>query len=172
MSIPVLHEAHLHETHLHEAQQARSDRQFTSWTSRPVLLLALMAGAGAGAGLFAGSADSASAVAAAGDDLTRLLRAMAALKLLFVAAATAAILWRLRAPIGPAWLAAYAITAAAMAAGPGLVWTMTHVGLGAALMHLGLLGSLVLLWRDPATGQLLAAALARRRAAQLLTPQR
>ena len=144
-------------------QPAGSAGSLTASSSRSVLLLALVAGAGAG--LLAGSAGSASAVAAAGDDLTRLLRAMAALKLLFVAAATAAILWRLRAPIGPAWLAAYAIDAAATAAGPGLIWTMTHVGLGAAMLHVGLLGSVVLLWRDPASGQLLAAAVTRRRAA-------
>lgn len=149
----------------HAATPARPGHRLAGWPSRLVLLLALAAGGAAG--LLAGHADSASAAAAAGQDLTRLLRAMAALKLLFVAAATAAILWRLRAPVGPTWLAAYAITAAAMAAGPGLVWTMTHVGLGATLLHLGVLGSLVLLWRDPAASQLLAASVTRRRARQL-----
>lgn len=144
-------------------QPARPALRLTPSASRSLLLLALAAGAAAG--LLAGSAQSASAVAAAGEELTRLLRAMAALKLLFLAAATAAILWRLRAPIGPAWLAAYGVSGAATAAGPGLIWTMTHVGLGAALLHVGLLGSVVLLWRDPASRKLLAAAVARRRAA-------
>ena len=127
--------------------------------ARPALLAALTAGLVAG--FVAGHAG---ALPSEDVDLARLLRAMAALKLLFVAAASAAMLWRMQAPIRPVPLALYALSAFAMAAGPGLIWTLAHVALGAALLHLGLFASVLLLWRDEAVGRLLAAAIARRRA--------
>jgi hypothetical protein len=96
--------------------------------------------------------------------LARLLRAMAAIKLLLAACAGAAVLWRLAAPVRPAWLAAYAAAAGAMAAGPALIWSLAHIGLGALLLHGGLLASILLLWRDPATGLRLERAIAARKA--------
>ena len=103
------------------------------------------------------------AVSLAGADLVRLLRAMAAIKATMTLAAIAAVLWRLAAPVGPARLTAYAASCAAMAAGPGLIWDMAHVGMGALLLHGGLAAVILLLWQDPASETLLSAALARRR---------
>jgi hypothetical protein len=127
--------------------------------ARAIFLFALAAGLATGFLI-----EHSGAAASADPDLTRLLRAMALLKLLFAAAAAATTLWRLQAPIAPGLLSLYALAAFAMAAGPGLIWTMTHVVLGAALLHAGLIASLVLLWRDPEVARLLAAAIARRRA--------
>jgi len=103
------------------------------------------------------------AVSHDGAALTRLMRFMAAVKMLLAAAALAGVVWRLGAPVSLAWFGAYAAAAAAMAAGPGLIWGMVHVGAGALALHGGLLASLVLLWRDPETARMLAAAVARRR---------
>ncbi len=83
--------------------------------------------------------------------LGRLLRAMAAIKMLIAALAGAAMLWRLGAPARPAWLAGYAAAAAAMAA-------------GALLLHGGLLAAILLLWRDPVTAARLDHVIAGRRA--------
>ena len=107
---------------------------------------------------------TARAVAQSGDDLTRLLRAMAAIKAVMAAVAVAAVLWRLGAAIKLPWLAAYALACGAMAAGPVLIWGMAHVSAGAVLLHGGLLASIVLLWRDPVVGARLAALVASRRA--------
>lgn len=87
----------------------------------------------------------------AGDDLTRLLRFMAALKGLLAVGAAGAVFWRLGVAITPGRFAAYAAACGAMMAGPGLIWGMAHVGLGALMLHGGLLASVVLIWRDPAT---------------------
>jgi len=102
--------------------------------------------------------------AAADPALARLLRAMAAIKMLLAACAGAAVLWRLAAPVGPAWLAGYAAAAGAMAAGPALIWTLSHIGLGALLLHGGLMATILLLWRDPVTGMRLEQAINARRA--------
>jgi hypothetical protein len=48
-----------------------------------------------------------------------------------------------------------------MAAGPGVIWAMVHVGLGALLLHGGLFATILLLWRDKATAGRMAAILAR-----------
>ncbi len=100
-----------------------------------------------------------------GADLTRLMRFMAGLKAMLAIGAAAAVAWRLAAPVGLPWFAAYAVTGAAMAAGPGLIWGMAHVGAGALLLHGGLFTTILLLWRDPAVGRLLGAMVERRRAA-------
>ena len=97
-------------------------------------------------------------------ELTRLLRAMAALKALAAAGAIAAVLWRLGAPVTLLRFAGYVLACAAMAAGPGLIWQMAHVAGGALLLHGGLLAAIVLLWRDPAVGARLAERLTARRA--------
>jgi len=99
-----------------------------------------------------------------GESLTRLMRAMAVIKLTFAGLAFAAIIWRLAAPITAGWLAGYAIATTGMAAGPGLIWGMVHIIAGAALLHGGLLLAVVLLWRDPAIGTRLAAIIQARRA--------
>jgi hypothetical protein len=110
-----------------------------------------------------GTEASAHAVADAGPDLTRLLRAMAGLKAMMAAGALAAVWWRLGAAAPLPWLAGYTVAGAAMAAGPGLIASMDYVRTGALLLHAGLLVTLVMLWRDPAMGARLHEALNRRR---------
>lgn len=130
--------------------------------ARPLAVALLLAALAAGF-VVTDPGSAARAVVAAGPDLTRLLRGMAMLKLLMVAAAFAALVWRLGAPARRTWLAAYAIGIVSMGAGPGLIWDMDHVRLGALLLHGGLALTLLLLWRDPAVGQHLADAIERRR---------
>jgi hypothetical protein len=128
-----------------------------------LLLLAVVVAAVASGFLATGVGETARAVADA--DMTRLLRAMAALKFVMALAAAGAVFWRLGSPAGPAWLAAYAVSCGAMFAGPGLIWGMAHLGMGALLLHGGLAATIILLWRDPVVGRRLEAAVARRRAA-------
>jgi hypothetical protein len=90
------------------------------------------------------------------------MRFMAGLKSLMALGAAAGVMWRLGGPASGAWLAAYAGACGAMAAGPVLIWGLTHVGLGALLLHGGLLACVVMLWRDPAVGARLEAILVRR----------
>jgi hypothetical protein len=97
-----------------------------------------------------------------GAALTRLMRFMAALKAVMVMAASAAVLWRLGAAISLPGFAAYALTGASMAAGPGLIWGMAHIGLGALLLHGGLLATILLVWFDPAVSARLAGLVATR----------
>jgi hypothetical protein len=110
------------------------------------------------------AASSAQAVSAAGTDLTRLLRMMAVLKAAMAAGMSAIVFWRLGLAVTLLRLAGYAATCGAMAAGPFLIWNMTHVVAGAMLLHGGLLAAIVLFWRDPAVAGRLAAMMARRRA--------
>ncbi len=130
------------------------------------LLLTLVIGAAIAASL-AGAASPASTVAVshAGADLTRLLRFMAVLKAAIAVGAAAAVYWRLGAAVSLPWLAAYGVAGGAMAAGPGVIWAMAHVGLGALLLHGGLFATILLLWRDPATASRLEGVLGRRRVA-------
>lgn len=102
--------------------------------------------------------------AQAGADLTRLLRLMTLIKAAMAAAAVGAALWRLGWPVSPGRLGIYALAGAPMVAGPGLIWGMAHVGLGALLLHAGLAATIVLLWRDPAVRRGLDDALQRRTA--------
>ena len=125
-------------------------------------LLVIAAGVGAAA---TGSQGTLHAMAGAGPDWAHLLRAMAALKTLMAVAAAAAVVWRLASPAKPAWLAAYSLAGTAMMAGPGLIWGLAHISLGALLLHAGLAATLVLLWRDPQVGTRLAALVRARRAA-------
>ncbi len=134
--------------------------------------LVLIAGTCLAGFLATGHVQAAHAVSADGPELTRLLRSMALLKMVMAAAATAAILWRLGSAAGPFWLAAYATAGLAMWMGPGLIWHMAHLNLGALLLHGGLFGSLVLLWRDPSVGERLAAIIAKRRALLADQPSR
>jgi hypothetical protein len=128
-------------------------------------LLALVIAASFAAGLLAtGTEASASAIALAGADLTHLLRAMALLKALIAAGLVAAVMWRFGSSVTRAWWAAYALTCAAAAAGPALIWQMAYVGAGALTLHVGLLAGLILLWRDRAVGARLAKIVDARRA--------
>ena len=131
--------------------------------ARSVVALAMAAGLIAGF-LLTGQQDVARAMHQAGPELVRLLRGMAIIKMLMAALVSSVLLWRLAGPAPRFWLAAYAVAGAAMATGPGLIWCMAHVAVGAALLHGGMLATVLLLWRDPATGQRLAAAVSRRRA--------
>lgn len=131
--------------------------------ARALLLLCLAAATTAGFVVTRGDA-SASAVAAAGEDLTRLLRGMALLKALLGLGAVAGVYWRLGAPVSRARFALYALACAALASGPGLIWGLTNVSAGAILLHGGLLATVVMVWRDPAVAARLSAILAARRA--------
>jgi hypothetical protein len=113
--------------------------------------------------LATGRHEAALAIHQAGPELTRLLRGMAAIKVLMAAGVSAVVLWRLGNAAAWPWLVGYAMAGAMMAAGPGLIWSMAHVTAGAIFLHGGLLATVLLLWRDPVTGQRLAAAVARRR---------
>ena len=130
---------------------------------RTALVCAMVAGATLAA-LATPAEQVAYAAQSAGPELTRLLRAMAGLKLTFGAALLAAAYWRLAVPAAAWWLAGYAVAGAATVAGPVLIWDMAHVGLGALLLHGGLLAGALLLWRDPAMCSRLAAVVSRRRA--------
>jgi hypothetical protein len=134
--------------------------------SAPILragMLTLVAGAVIAGFLITGTKAADLAVARDGADLTRVLRFMAAIKMVIAIAGLAAVLWRLGSAISLPWFAAYAVTCASMAIGPGLIWSMSHVALGALLLHGGLFGTIILLWRDPSVGARLAVIVAARR---------
>jgi hypothetical protein len=121
----------------------------------------------AAAGFATGAWTGAAAIDQAGPELRHLMRFMAALKALLALAAAAAVVTRLNAPDGPAVggvrFAAYTVATAAMAAGPGLIWGMTHIVAGSILLHGGLLATVLLLWRDPGTAAWLEGLIAARR---------
>jgi len=145
---------------------ARSPSQagFAAPVIARALLLAVIAAATAGGLLVTGGATTAQMIADAGADWVNLLRAMAVIKLLFAGAATAAVLWRLGAPVSGTLWSGYAVAASAMWAGPGLIWALAHIPLGALLLHAGLIATALLVWRDPATRARLTEIIARRRA--------
>ena len=125
-----------------------------------MLLVAL---ASAAAGFMATDAQAVARAVAADPELAWLLRAMAVLKMAAAVAATGGIAWRLGGAASPGWLAGYALALTATWAGPGLIWDMAHLRLGALLLHGGLAGALVLLWRDPVVGARLGAIIDARR---------
>lgn len=98
-----------------------------------------------------------------GAALTRLMRFIAVIKAGMAVVVSAVVLWRLGAAITLPWFIGYSSSCAAMAVGPGLIWGMASIGLGALLLHGGLLISILLVWRDPAVGVLLANTVAARR---------
>jgi len=103
--------------------------------------------------------------------LTLLLRAMAVIKAGMAAGVIAGVFWRLGVGCTPLLLTGYAVAAAAMASGPVLIWGMTHLILGAVLLHGGLLVGALMLWRDPATTHRLKALIWTRRLARVPTRQ-
>ncbi len=142
---------------------------FTPGLRRVGLLAVIAAGLAAGF-LATGGHATTTAIGHDGAALTRLMRFMAAIKGGIAIAASAAVLWRLGVAISLPWFAAYAAACAAMAAGPGLIWSMAHAGLGALLLHGGLFATILLVWRDPAvSGRLAAIVDARRRHPQART---
>jgi hypothetical protein len=115
-------------------------------TRRVVLLATVLVAATAGYAV--GALASPAAIDQAGPELVQLMRFMAALKALLALAAAAAVFGRLGGPVGGVRFAAYTVATAAMVAGPGLIWGMTHVVAGSIMLHAGLLGTVLLLWRD------------------------
>ena len=83
-------------------------------------------------------------------DLARLLRFMALIKAALAVLAGGLVWWRLRLAASPRLATAYIGALALMAAGPGLIWSMTHMIAGAILFHAGLLAFLALGWTDGA----------------------
>lgn len=124
--------------------------RFAPRASSRALLLAVVATAVANS--FAVSAWDAGAGTprVADAELAHLLRMMASLKLAFVAGACWLVGWRLRQPIGPRATAAYLAALGLMAAGPGLIWNLSHVVLGAVLLHAGFALLIVLACKDEA----------------------
>jgi len=113
-----------------------------SMSSRRVLsyraiLFAVVAVAAVAGFVATGQDSSRRAVEAAGPELAHLLRMMAGLKVLLALGAVALIDWRLRLPVGPRIASAYLVGAGLVAVGPGLLWGMSHVILGAVLLHGG-----------------------------------
>ena len=126
----------------------------------------LLAAGALAMGFLATDADTnARALAEAGPELTMLLRAMAGLKAGLAAFVTAVIVWRLGSPASPQRLIAYGVAVVLMMASPGLIWTLAHVGLGAAMLHGGLLMAILLLWRDQVIGERLGRIIIARRTA-------
>ena len=80
--------------------------------------------------------------------LAFLLRGMAALKALMVAAAAGVLWWRLGHPIGPGLAAVYLVGCCSMAAASVLVWQLSLIPLAALAFHLGGFAVLLAAWSD------------------------
>jgi hypothetical protein len=146
----------------HAPPVATTTRRWHGTLARGAIVL--LAAAACAAGFEATAHVSAmSAVTRDGAELTRLLRSMALLKMLLAAAATAGIAWRFGSPARLSWMAGYGAAIGAMWIGPGLIWDMAHLKLGALMLHGGLAAGLVMLWRDPVVGDRLAEMIAQRR---------
>jgi hypothetical protein len=151
-------------TILEETSRLAARLAMTPPLARALLMVAIAAAVATGLAVVDPAA-SAKAVANAGNDLTRLLRGLAAIKAVMAACVAAGVWWRLGQTVGAPRLAAYALACGTMAAGPVLIWSMVQVGAGALLLHGGLLAGLLLLWRDPVVGARLASLVSARRAA-------
>ena len=132
---------------------------------RPALIAAVLLAAVAAFAL--GHEPAAHNAAPADADLARLLRFMAVIKAGMAVMASWLVDWRLRFAAPPRLATAYIAALALMVAGPGLIWSMTHIIVGAVLFHAGLLLLLALGWADgtgpvPAPGRRLPAATGRR----------
>ena len=89
-------------------------------------------------------------------DLARLLRGMAIVKLLIVAATVAVGLWRLGFAIRPGVAAGYVAGTVAMAIATVLVWQLASLPFAAVLFHVGLFVVAVIAWRGDRDGQAVA----------------
>jgi hypothetical protein len=87
----------------------------------------------------------------AGPELTRLLRMMTLLKVTLGVGALALVSLRFRFPISTPLAAGYIAAGCIMSAGPGAMWNMAHIGLGALLLHGGLAALFALAWIDGGT---------------------
>ena len=83
-------------------------------------------------------------VANAGADLTRVLRFMVLLKGMLAIGMLGLVSLRFRFAIAPGLAFAYTAGSAVMAAGPGVMWNMADIGLGALLFYAGLAALFVL----------------------------
>ena len=83
-------------------------------------------------------------------ELATLLRFMAVVKAGMALGAAALVGWRLGWPVRPATGLAYIAGVSGMAAGAGLIWQLGHVGIGALLVHGGLVALVGLAWLDRA----------------------
>lgn len=127
---------------------SRADRAAPAVPYRAALVAVVAAATVAGFALAGGDA-AAGAPQAADTELTRLLRMMALLKLSIVAGAAWLVDWRLRQPpVGAPVAAAYLAGLGLMAVGPGLIWSLTHLVLGAVLLHAGIALLLILACKD------------------------
>jgi hypothetical protein len=88
------------------------------------------------------------AAQAAGPELVRVLRFMAAIKGVLALGATALVWWRFGYPASVRLTTAAIAACALMAAGCGVVWCMAHIVLGSALFYAGLLPLLALAYID------------------------
>lgn len=114
------------------AQHARQDQRSAARRARLILLAASAAAAGAGAWL------SGLAPASIADpDLTRLLKAMAMIKVAIVIAGITAVGWRLSwpapAPVTTAYIAGAALTSGASI----LIWNLAWIPVAALVYHAG-----------------------------------
>jgi hypothetical protein len=116
------------------------------------LIAAVVLAAGLGY-VVTGQAETHAAIAAAGPELTRLLRGMALIKGLIAAVVLMAVFWRLQFPATQLRVGAYIGACAAMVAGPFLVWDLAHIIAGAVLLHAGLMMAVLLGWRDETVAQ-------------------
>jgi hypothetical protein len=123
------------------------------WRTRWILL-ALAAAGGIAGFAWTGDADASRAARTAGPELAHLLQMMAVLKAVFAAGTLWLADWRLRRPIGPRAAALYVTGVAMMSVSPGLIWSLAHIVLGAALFHAGLALLIVLACNDSGVASL------------------
>ncbi len=83
-------------------------------------------------------------------DLVTLLRGMAAIKTLLVAAAMALLAWRLGRPVTTRIATAYVTGASFVAGATAMIWQLSSIVPASAVFHAGLLTLLVAAWRDEA----------------------
>jgi hypothetical protein len=130
---------------------------------QPALLVLVCAMAAAG-WLLAGNPTQ-PALLESDAELAMLLRFMAAVKAVMALAVLGVTTWRLGHPATPPIALLYLAAVSLMGAAPGVIWQLSHVGVGAGLFHAGLLLFLGALLADRGeASQLVGAALQRRRA--------
>lgn len=83
-------------------------------------------------------------------ELATLLRGMAAIKTLLVAAAIAAIAWRLGRPATTRIASSYLVGAWLVTGATTMIWQLSSIVSASALFHVGLLLLLISAWRDEA----------------------
>jgi len=81
-------------------------------------------------------------------ELARLLHAMVMIKGLILAAAVAAIVWRLGRPAATPIVLGYTVTLGTSTAALGWLWGLSLIPLGSALFYGGLLGAFITATRD------------------------